>query len=656
MKLPRIGIFALVLGVLAVGIAGAETYPPGLDRAPENYQELIGDITNSTANPMRLSTQNVPYSGSGAADITFTTNQRATIWVAIYEIGSSDTGPTGINDAVIRYKPQDKHVATVGGTQGISVEQGNNTIKWDGNDWEGNAAGPGTYEFDVIALNNLDPAAFIGLSAGGAMADPVYDMRNGDQWTHIEGPADAGQYWGTLALGKIGNNYLDNPTGYETWNFVEELNTIDNGGTVGGIRPDVDDPNAYYVSFIGGNWSTWGGAGVYRLIRNDAAKTLDRDPNWGDNGYSKQPMPDTEATMAVALWKDKMYTTNWSGADPPNPGIGVWDKTTGEFLMYNSDHVEFYRRYRIDDNGNEAFGNGGTTAVTVDESGMWPMGWRGTQFLKIDHDFNLIWSNGPGDHYGDQISAERAAALGIQGPARNGELALILDSVPDPKSRIAITTPRHNTLGNYNSIYGRDGTGIGQIFLDYSVGPFTQHTTTNVAYINNDCAKHDGDLYCSPNSGSPGPYDGIIVNTGYSIVHHDLHTYEASEPRVPTMGMHLPFAVESGKMGANITAVEEVASAALPESHSLGAAYPNPFNPETAIDFMLANEDQVKIEVFNTTGQLVDTLIDGYKPAGAYKATWNAHNSKGEPVSSGVYFYRMQAGQFSATQAVTLLK
>ena len=84
--------------------------------------------------------------------------------------------------------------------------------------------------------------------------------------------------------------------------------------------------------------------------------------------------------------------------------------------------------------------------------------------------------------------------------------------------------------------------------------------------------------------------------------------------------------------------------------------YPNPFNPETAIDFALAKEDHRKIEVFNTTGQLVDTLIDNYKPAGAYKATWNAHNSKGEPVSSGVYFYRMEAGQFSATQAVTLLK
>ena len=79
-------------------------------------------------------------------------------------------------------------------------------------------------------------------------------------------------------------------------------------------------------------------------------------------------------------------------------------------------------------------------------------------------------------------------------------------------------------------------------------------------------------------------------------------------------------------------------------------------NPETAFDFTVPADDHVKIDVFNAAGQRVDTLVDNFKAAGAYKVTWNGRDSNGEPVSSGVYFYRMQAGEFSAMQAMTLLK
>ena len=85
-------------------------------------------------------------------------------------------------------------------------------------------------------------------------------------------------------------------------------------------------------------------------------------------------------------------------------------------------------------------------------------------------------------------------------------------------------------------------------------------------------------------------------------------------------------------------------------------AYPNPFNPETTIDFSVPVDGQVSINVFNTAGQLVATLVDNQFRTGAYKATWDARDKQGEPVSSGVYFYRMEAGDFSATHSMTLLK
>ena len=122
------------------------------------------------------------------------------------------------------------------------------------------------------------------------------------------------------------------------------------------------------------------------------------------------------------------------------------------------------------------------------------------------------------------------------------------------------------------------------------------------------------------------------------------------------MAMHMGFDIQTGTLGADVTAVEAVDGAGTPDSYSLGAAYPNPFNPETAFDFTIAADDHVTIDVFNSVGQRVDTLVDNFKPAGTYQVTWNGRDSRGAPVSSGAYFYRMQAGDFSDVRAMTLLQ
>ena len=64
----------------------------------------------------------------------------------------------------------------------------------------------------------------------------------------------------------------------------------------------------------------------------------------------------------------------------------------------------------------------------------------------------------------------------------------------------------------------------------------------------------------------------------------------------------------------------------------------------------------VKIEIFNSVGQVVASMVDQDLSAGAYTATWDALDSSGNQVSSGVYFYRMEAGEFTATRSMTLLK
>ena len=93
----------------------------------------------------------------------------------------------------------------------------------------------------------------------------------------------------------------------------------------------------------------------------------------------------------------------------------------------------------------------------------------------------------------------------------------------------------------------------------------------------------------------------------------------------------------------------------IPEKTAVFANYPNPFNPETWIPYQLAQASDVRIGIYGTNGALVRTLDLGHQPAGIYQqqtraAYWDGRNQLGEPVASGVYFYRLTAGDFTATR------
>lgn len=83
---------------------------------------------------------------------------------------------------------------------------------------------------------------------------------------------------------------------------------------------------------------------------------------------------------------------------------------------------------------------------------------------------------------------------------------------------------------------------------------------------------------------------------------------------------------------------------------------PNPFNPNTTISFYLAREGRVELEIYDTKGRLVRTLVDGLLGFGAYDVDWDGTSDRGERVSSGVYFYRLRAGKETHTKKMTLLK
>lgn len=89
----------------------------------------------------------------------------------------------------------------------------------------------------------------------------------------------------------------------------------------------------------------------------------------------------------------------------------------------------------------------------------------------------------------------------------------------------------------------------------------------------------------------------------------------------------------------------------IPHSYSMAQNYPNPFNATTTIAYNLPEGSYVSIDVYDIIGRKIETLVSGHQNAGEHSVVWNANN-----VSSGVYFYRINANNFSETRRCNLLK
>ena len=140
---------------------------------------------------------------------------------------------------------------------------------------------------------------------------------------------------------------------------------------------------------------------------------------------------------------------------------------------------------------------------------------------------------------------------------------------------------------------------------------------------------------------------------GVTLVFRTLEEIEESLVEVMAGG------VQDGSYGLNrITDPVAVRIETRPEVYALENNYPNPFNPETTLKYQLPDANEVTLEVFNMLGQVVRTLVDReFQNAGRYTYQWDATNDSGQPLSSGIYFYRVTAGgEFQSHKKMLLLK
>ena len=115
--------------------------------------------------------------------------------------------------------------------------------------------------------------------------------------------------------------------------------------------------------------------------------------------------------------------------------------------------------------------------------------------------------------------------------------------------------------------------------------------------------------------------------------------------------------LRDGNYGVNqVERLGEVQIQTRPEVFALADNYPNPFNPETTIKYALPEAVDVRLDIYNMLGQMVRTMVAENQSPGRYVVRWNATDDSGNDLSTGIYFYRLRAGEFLETKKMLLLK
>ena len=140
-------------------------------------------------------------------------------------------------------------------------------------------------------------------------------------------------------------------------------------------------------------------------------------------------------------------------------------------------------------------------------------------------------------------------------------------------------------------------------------------------------------------------------------LHGDID--EATRQRLAELGIKVEYRIVGGEgrpQEPSEDQVEGAAKAVTPDGYALDQNYPNPFNPQTTIGFTLAQSEHVRIDIVNVLGRTVRTLMNETVGAGRHSVVWDAADDGGTRVPSGIYLYRIEAGDFVQTKSMTLVK
>ena len=340
---------------------------------------------SGTFRPLRLQTSNVNW-GGGQVEIPFVLNQRARVWLAVYEKGSIETGERGLRGAWLRLEPQDKFVFV---SPGQIYGTGVHSLAWDGTDWEGSVVEGGRYAFDLIAVNNLDRPVLAGPSARTGWGSNLIDTRFDPPEIWIqeyerEYPATRHKA-GDVIRGTLGVDYLAHSFAWERWSYNGVLD-FEGARTHSGLRVDDLDPDIFWTTHYKGEEG-----GLYKMRIDRDELSWNSEPSFGVNGFAANF---EDRLMAVEPWGPVVYGAHWSQGYPPLSTIESWDKNSGEIV----------REFDV----NDVYGNRGPGQIGVNRQGIWMASHSSPNIAFVTHEGALVWVNRNGDEIGDFVSNEDA--------------------------------------------------------------------------------------------------------------------------------------------------------------------------------------------------------------------------------------------------------
>jgi hypothetical protein len=241
---------------------------------------------------------------------------------------------------------------------------------------------------------------------------------------------------------------------------------------------------------------------------------------------------------------------------------------------------------------------------------------------------------------------------------------------------------------------GTDGTGTYWFLLDFLGAPLEDGDWVYTAWVGS-----DGEIDPPDGSGMATGDDSLLTSAEmeYSSFFYSATTWAVEDGQHPMLGDRIYCRIFDGprseigpsnhyadsqlyqvvnELGENFycrfpgdpgnghtdtpipggTPVEESTSAGMPSSFTLFPNRPNPFNAATEIRYRLPGDDPVSLKIFNTLGQEVRRLVDAAQAAGEHSVIWDGRDDAGRELSSGLYFCRLQAGEYAQTVKMVLLR
>jgi hypothetical protein len=327
---------------------------------------------------------------------------------------------------------------------------------------------------------------------------------------------------------------------------------------------------------------------------------------------------------------------------------------------YSSDGSTVGGNFRVnDDLGNTSQRN---PSITVDGSGKFLISWLDKRNAPYDYYAQLYSSDG--SKVGHNIRVNDMPSSATYGTP----------SISTDGSGNFVITWRDDRNGNddiYAQRYSSDGSAMGANFKVnddeesaelYEPSISTDGSGNFVITWRDDC-NGDSDIYAQRYAG-----DGTAVGENFRIT--NTSHYNQSSPDVKLCnGLIYTTWVDNraGSTGYDIwanvldwenpyTLISDKEQSQTPTAFILMQNYPNPFNPTTAIQYQLPKGGMVTLEVYNFIGQRVKRLVNHNQTAGIHQQGWDGRNDDGEMMPTGVYFYRLRSGDFSATRKMLLMQ